>query len=234
MKKKIQRLSNHLRLYTYPFARIIDNLWLKDFISCPISRTSLTRLKGTWTLTKRNKAWANKVYLVRQHQPPSTLSYCLNSFTSFRKRGKDWQNNPNAATESGLNENVERDFPGVQVRYGERANFGGSGRRKILPDEGGDFDARGRWVWSILLQRLPHICIKFLDTDCTSLGLEWPKQRISKGRMDRRTRSKWPRNDGRETTECQYKGRIINVIVVFCEASICAIQILDNGNSIHV
>ncbi|KUL88536.1 hypothetical protein ZTR_05430 [Talaromyces verruculosus] len=46
--------------------------------------------------------------------------------------------------ESGLNENVTRDFPGAEVRYGEMANHGGSGSRKIPPEQGGDYDARGR------------------------------------------------------------------------------------------
>lgn len=49
------------------------------------------------------------------------------------------------ADESGLNENVTRDFPGAEVRYGEMANHGGSGSRKIPPEQGGDYDARGRW-----------------------------------------------------------------------------------------
>lgn len=48
------------------------------------------------------------------------------------------------ATESGVNQNVEKDFPGAEVRYGEMANHGGSGSKKIPPSEGGDFDARGR------------------------------------------------------------------------------------------
>ncbi|RAO71284.1 uncharacterized protein BHQ10_007296 [Talaromyces amestolkiae] len=46
--------------------------------------------------------------------------------------------------ESGVNENVTRDFPGAEVRYGEMANHGGSGNKKIPPQEGGDYDARGR------------------------------------------------------------------------------------------
>ncbi|KAE8550774.1 hypothetical protein EYB25_007002 [Talaromyces marneffei] len=46
--------------------------------------------------------------------------------------------------ESGVNENVTRDFPGAGVRYGEMASHGGSGSRKIPPEEGGDYDARGR------------------------------------------------------------------------------------------
>ncbi|PCH02644.1 Hypothetical protein PENO1_031060 [Penicillium occitanis (nom. inval.)] len=46
--------------------------------------------------------------------------------------------------ESGLNENVTRDFPGAEVRYGEMANHGGSGSKKIPPEQGGDYDARGR------------------------------------------------------------------------------------------
>ncbi|OKL59393.1 hypothetical protein UA08_05447 [Talaromyces atroroseus] len=49
-----------------------------------------------------------------------------------------------SATESGVNEHVERDFPGAEVRYGNDVSTGGSGSRKIPPREGGDFDARGR------------------------------------------------------------------------------------------
>ncbi|CRG90231.1 hypothetical protein PISL3812_07274 [Talaromyces islandicus] len=62
--------------------------------------------------------------------------------THQKKTGSEKQSD--STIESGVNENVQRDFPGGDVRYGPNATQGGSGRRKIPPEEGGDFDARGR------------------------------------------------------------------------------------------
>ncbi|KAH8700377.1 hypothetical protein BGW36DRAFT_357040 [Talaromyces proteolyticus] len=58
----------------------------------------------------------------------------LNSYQKKQGTGKQSV----SATESGVNQQVEKDFPGSEVRYG------GSGSRKIPPEEGGDIDARGR------------------------------------------------------------------------------------------
>ncbi|EED16669.1 conserved hypothetical protein [Talaromyces stipitatus ATCC 10500] len=66
----------------------------------------------------------------------------LNSYQKKQGAG----NQSLSTTESGVNENVEKDFPGADVRYGEKANFGGSSSRKIPPEEGGEIDARGRYV----------------------------------------------------------------------------------------
>jgi hypothetical protein len=52
--------------------------------------------------------------------------------------------NQTLADESGVNERVEKDFPGADVRYGVMANAGGSRKKKIPPEEGGEFDDRGR------------------------------------------------------------------------------------------
>ncbi|QKX53523.1 uncharacterized protein TRUGW13939_00602 [Talaromyces rugulosus] len=63
-----------------------------------------------------------------------------------KKTGSEKQSD--STLESGVNENVQRDFPGADVQYGERANYGGSETRKIPPEQGGDFDARGRMTES--------------------------------------------------------------------------------------
>ncbi|KAL1981469.1 hypothetical protein VTN96DRAFT_2641 [Rasamsonia emersonii] len=49
-----------------------------------------------------------------------------------------------SADESGVNQRVEKDFPGSEVRYGMSVTGGGGARRKIPPEEGGEYDARGR------------------------------------------------------------------------------------------
>ena len=43
--------------------------------------------------------------------------------------------------EAGVNENIDTKFPGATVTTG---STGASGNRAIPPEEGGDFDAKGR------------------------------------------------------------------------------------------
>ncbi|KAL1963723.1 hypothetical protein VTN77DRAFT_7927 [Rasamsonia byssochlamydoides] len=62
--------------------------------------------------------------------------------THQKKHGTERQSL--SADESGVNQRVEKDFPGSQVRYGMTVTGGGGDRRKIPPEEGGSIDARGR------------------------------------------------------------------------------------------
>lgn len=45
------------------------------------------------------------------------------------------------AAEVGVNENIDSKFPGATVSIG---STGAGGNREIPPEEGGDFDAKGR------------------------------------------------------------------------------------------
>ncbi|KAK2783318.1 hypothetical protein FQN52_000327 [Onygenales sp. PD_12] len=47
-------------------------------------------------------------------------------------------------TESGIDANVETEFPGSEVKYGPGAKARGSNDRIISPEEGGRRDDRGR------------------------------------------------------------------------------------------
>ena len=50
------------------------------------------------------------------------------------------------AEESGVNENVERKFPSAHVQYGNAATTGSGDNKTIPEEEGGERDARGRYV----------------------------------------------------------------------------------------
>ncbi|KAL1953374.1 hypothetical protein VTO42DRAFT_2945 [Malbranchea cinnamomea] len=47
--------------------------------------------------------------------------------------------------ESGVNADVERRFPGAEVRYGSAATTGAGDNKPIFEEEGGVRDDRGRW-----------------------------------------------------------------------------------------
>lgn len=54
--------------------------------------------------------------------------------------------NNSSLSEAGVDAGVEKKFPGAQVKYGEDLSTSASYNKRIPPEEGGELDARGRYV----------------------------------------------------------------------------------------
>ena len=79
------------------------------------------------------------------------------------------------AVESGVDASVQNKFPGSTVQYGSAAS-GAGGNRDIPVEEGGDVDARGRYVRSILFL----FSLSFISSSSTKLKLS--VHRLSKAK----------------------------------------------------
>ncbi|EEP76152.1 predicted protein [Uncinocarpus reesii 1704] len=66
----------------------------------------------------------------------------LNSYQA--KQGVGPKSTSIKADESGVNADVERRFPGSEVKYGSAATTGTGDNRPIPEEEGGRYDDRGR------------------------------------------------------------------------------------------
>lgn len=65
----------------------------------------------------------------------------LNTYEAKTGAGKTSVND-----EAGVDSRVETKFPGAEVKYGQDLSTNASFNKRIPPEEGGELDARGRYV----------------------------------------------------------------------------------------
>lgn len=71
----------------------------------------------------------------------------LNSYQAKTGAGKT-----SSSDDAGVDSRVENRFPGAQVQYDSDLSTNRGYNKRIPPEEGGDLDARGRYVMS------PSVC----------------------------------------------------------------------------
>jgi hypothetical protein len=69
----------------------------------------------------------------------------LNSYSM-----KTGANRGSASDEAGVDTSVENKFPGAEVRFGSDLKTNAGYNRQIPPEEGGELDDRGRYVFLFL------------------------------------------------------------------------------------